>query len=328
MLAASFLYSLFFTVNHLALGDWAPASLRRLMDGTAITPMQYQVLVPWMARIMDPLLPALPNINHLNAIEFILEFGAVFGLLAVFLWGTYCLLGDAYPEEDKRLFRLIMLWLAFLFFTIALPFHYLTPRILLKAFYPYDIPAVVFFMIGCVAALRGQMLLFYTAFIVGTVNRETTCFLTVFLLLVAWRTRPKKALLFHAVAQAILWLGIKAWLFHLYARNTDPAYCTVGGLFKNSVYANTQLYFLAIWALLPSVYGFLWIPLLLVWRHIRSDSLKRGIWLVPIFHVAMFVPGELLELRIYAEMLPLVVWGVVFGLAALLSKPQLSPQQI
>ena len=32
---------------------------------------------------------------------------------------------------------------------------------------------------------------------------------------------------------------------------------------------------------------------------------------MPLFHLVMLVPGEILELRIYADMLPLVVLGLV-----------------
>ena len=46
------LYASFFSYNHIVTGEWGDASFRRLVDGTATTPMQYRVLVPWLARLL------------------------------------------------------------------------------------------------------------------------------------------------------------------------------------------------------------------------------------------------------------------------------------
>ena len=311
------LYSIFFTYNHLATTEWGATSFRKLVDGTAITPMQYRALVPWLAWGLEHLTPALPFIHDLNGIRALLEFVSVLSLMVVFVWGTRRLLALCFPALEGA-GRDSAEWFTLLLFMLALPFHFLTPRTQPTYYYPSDIPSILVFVIGIVSVLRRQYLAFYLAFILGTLNRETTCFLTVFLLLAAWQRGSRRSLLLHALAQAAIWIGIKAALYALYSNNTVPEYCDVCSIFKLSVRDNLEYTGSALWSLLPSVYGFLWIPLLIVARFIPHRGLRRGLWLVPIFHVVMFIPGEIYELRIYVEMLPLVVWGAAFGMLALL----------
>jgi hypothetical protein len=311
------LYSVFFAYNHLATTEWGATSFRSLVDGTSITPMQYRVLVPWIARGLERLMPVLPFVDDLYDIRALLEFISVFSLLWIFVWATRRLLDSSLPGMQGAR-REAAVWLALVLLMLALPFHFLTQRTQPSYYYPSDIPGITVFVIGLVAALRRRYLLFYLVFIIGTLNRETTCFLTIFFLIVAWQGGARRNLLIHAAAQAALWIGIKVGLHTLYAANTVPEYCDICGIFKYSVAYNVDFSTVAGWFGLASVYGFLWIPLLAVYRRIPNQELRRGLWVVPIFHAVMFVPGEIYELRIYMEMLPLVVWGVALGVLSVL----------
>jgi hypothetical protein len=247
----------------------------------------------------------------------LLEFVSVLSLMLAFLWATRTLLGYAFPRMGRARLEGAV-WFTLVLFMLALPFHFLTQHTQPTYYYPSDIPAIIAFVIGLLAILRRRYLLFYLVFIIGTLNRETTCFLTVFFLIAAWGREARRTLLLHAGAQLAIWLAIKVGLYALYADNTVPEYCDIWSSFKLSIGFNIDFSTWAGWSGLTSVYAFLWIPLLVVYRRIPHPELRRGLWVVPIFHVVMFIPGEIYELRIYMEMLPLVVWGVALGILALL----------
>jgi hypothetical protein len=59
------------------------------------------------------------------------------------------------------------------------------------------------------------------------------------------------------------------------------------------------------WPLFASSMGFLWIPVLFYYRRIKNEFLQRSLWVVfPLFAGMMFV-GNIYELRIFGELLPI-----------------------
>ena len=110
--------------------DIGDASLARLTDGTASRPFQYRVLVPWLVRGAR-------------------EAGLIQASQAVLLFELFqiaALVGVAYAfRAYLRLFlqpRAATSVMAASIFAI-LPFNYFN-----QPYYPYDIPAVLFFTLG------------------------------------------------------------------------------------------------------------------------------------------------------------------------------------
>jgi hypothetical protein len=320
------LYSCFFTWNRLANArEWPPASFERLARGEAMTPMQYRILVPMIARGAVKLADRVPGLstigglgairfaNQMDRVKFALEFAGILGLLVVFSiasrWTAEDLLEEASSGTVRRLFR----WGSLFLLMLALPFHYLWKRT--DYSYPYDIPSITFMVAGIALIVRRNWMVFYPVFVLATLNRETSCFLVVAMVLAERRRMPARTLACHVVLQSCLWGAVKAVLWLAFRANTNSAYCNVAGLFKNSIGFNLHaLLKPTSYVMLAAVYGYLWIPLLVMWRDIASRRLVALLWLVPIVHVAMLIPGEIVEIRIYAEMLPLVIWGVMAGL--------------
>lgn len=95
--------------------------------------------------------------------------------------------------------------------------------------FPYDVPSLMFFSLGVYLVIGNRLWLYYLMFPIAVFNRETACFLTIFF--VIWnleqvggggRAFARKNLFTlggHLLAQAILWLGVKITLAHLFVTN-------------------------------------------------------------------------------------------------------------
>jgi len=314
-LALAALYAHAFGVTHAALEEWWQATFERLVGGDAMTPMQYRVLLPWLAGRVVASLRRTPFEVTLAQVRLAIEVGSVFALLlAVFLVAPSWLrrggatAAAAAPGGPGA-------WAAGLLTALALPFHYLLVDES-RVFYTYDIPGILFFALSLAAARAERWALFYPLFVLATFNRETSFFLIVVVLLTGAGRWPRRRLLRHLFALAALWVAAKGALWVAFQQNTDLHYSNASGLLKNTLGDNLAAAGdLRTWLLLPAVYGYLWIPLLVFRRRLADPWLRRALLAVPLFHLVMLVPGEILELRIYADMLPLVVLGLVGAVA-------------
>jgi hypothetical protein len=63
-----------------------------------------------------------------------------------------------------------------------------------------------------------------------------------------------------------------------------------------------------------ATWGCLWLAVVIWHRRIRDVYLKRTLWTVPVFIAGMMFAGFVIELRIYGEVLPIVLaaFWVVF----------------
>lgn len=317
-LLAMILYAGFFSYNHILTTEWEQASFRRLVDGTATTPMQYRVLIPWLARLLEPAILYIPFISHINGIRYLFALGSTFLVLLAFLQFSRALILTYYPSIADNMRDTLACCSVFLLMMV-LPFHYLTPRIHGTYYYPSDIPSVLFFILGLWTLHRRNWRFYYPIFILATLNRETSCFLSVYMFLLMLGTMPFSRLLRHVLIQAALWIMAKFLLYYLYGENTNPEYANIGGIFKFTLMDNVTQHWLKTVVLLPSVYGFMWLPLISIVAFIRPYEVRRALLVVPIFHLLMIIPGEVYELRIYAEMIPVVITGLLMGSSTYMS---------
>lgn len=317
-LLAMILYAGFFSYNHILTTEWEQASFRRLVDGTATTPMQYRVLIPWIARLLEPAIPYLPFISHINGIRYLFALGSTLLVLMALFQFTRALILTYYPSITTNMRDILACCSVFLLM-LVLPFHFLAPRIHGTFYYPSDIPSVLFFILGMWMLHRGNWYIYYLIFILATLNRETSCFLTIYMCLLMLGKMPFPRLLRHVFFQATLWILAKMLLYYLYGANSNLEYANVSGIFKFTLMDNLTQHWLKTVVFLPSVYGFLWIPLISMVAFIRPYEVRRALLMILIFHVLMLIPGEVYELRIYAEMIPVVITGLIMGVASWMS---------
>jgi len=168
---------------------------------------------------------------------------------------------------------------------------------------PYDLPSMAFYAIGLYAILSRNRLLFYAIFILATLNRETALFLPLLFFLrqlkeddsithALRRVRPLAVA--ELVLQLAIWAGLRVWSNSLVPRGT----------FGEARFIPQNIHFLLSplhWPTLASVFGFLWVPLLLFYKRIPNVFIQRCLLLAPLWLLLMFKYGDLLEIRIHSE---------------------------
>jgi hypothetical protein len=168
---------------------------------------------------------------------------------------------------------------------------------------PYDLPSMAFYAICLYAVLARQRLLFYCVFVIATLNRETALFLPLLFFVRQLREddrldrvllRVSPAVIAELLLQLAMWAALRFWSNSLVAPGT----------FGETRFVPQNIHFLFSplhWPTLASVFGFLWVPLLLFYRRIPSVFLKRCLLLAPLWLLLMFKYGDLLEIRIHSE---------------------------
>ncbi|HLA63172.1 MAG TPA: hypothetical protein VK610_02005, partial [Rhodothermales bacterium] len=209
---------------------------------------------------------------------------------------------------------------------VPLALNYATPYRYNAIFFPYDTASAAFFAGGLALMLRREWRWFYPLFVVATLNRETTCFLTVAYVCVALGRERPAVIARHVVAQALLWGGLKMGLGALYAANVT---LDVGatGLFSNQLARSGRI--------LTAVPGLVYLATItmggaavvafLLRRRIGDARLLRLFGVVPPFLLGMVVVGELLEVRIYGELIPLVTATLLLALADVVREVSAAP---
>lgn len=275
---------------------------RSLASFTAKKPFQYRILVPLLARALHsglhlPLMAAYQG----------LEIAATLALLVAFR--RYLAL--FFPRE--------FCWFAPLLLLYPMLWNYC---ILSPLFYPYDTPAIFFFVAGLVCLLQKQWRWYYPLFVLATLNRETSVFLVFAFGLIWGRRLPWPQLAGHVLLQMALWLGIKAALAHVFAANPGDA------VFQSQVNSNRQLGLdllhgsLHMVHFLVTVSGAVWLLIPVRWNR-HPPLFKRLLWLLVPFGLGMSIVGVLDEVRIYSELVPLLTASALAALYAVffLSEP-------
>jgi hypothetical protein len=300
--AGAVLFAYYFCGQHLRSPEWVAVDFSHLVAGTALTPMQYRVLFPFLVRQLQaaewPLLAGWGLSSYQRALDLL-------GCVAVLYAARYFWRSLGYRAGQAMAGSVL--------FALVLPFQFLLPAV--RYHYCYDLPSIAFFTLCLGALVRRQWFVFYPVFILATFNRETTAFLVPIFLLAYVGRSPWRGVFGHAVAQTALWVGIKWLLWRVYGGNADPAYTGRFDLYQDTVAQNLRLLHgdPSVWFTLASNWGFLWIPAFTQWRRIGHPFIARALWAVPLYVCAMFFVGELAELRIYSEMIPLVLAGAVLS---------------
>lgn len=290
-LIAISLLSLYFTDMHFMFCEEAKrASLSSLFAGSADIPTQYRALIPWIVSSLVPL--KLPFFESPVRLFKVIEFLSTFFLFVAFRYYISLFIKS---KLLPSLFSLVLF--------VILPYQYIFYSWSLSAiYYPYDIPSVLFFTLGLILLYKKNHLIYYPVFIIATFNRETTIFLTLIYLFTAFEKNKIAPVLSHCIAQAVIWASIKMCLAALYADNPGPGY------FVNFFYVNLSLTANPVNVMrIASSCGFVWVAVVFCSKLITDEFVKRSLLVIFPFFMGMFIVGNIIELRIYGEMIPVIL---------------------
>ncbi len=258
-------------------------------------PWQYRILVPEIAKALHQL--NLPVGLTLYGWARVIELGALF--LSVVAFRRYLELF----LHDRRLCSIFAMMIF-----LVLPFHLFFPRPYF-ANYWFDTPAMLFLILGLTFLHQKKWAWYYGLFVVATFNRETTCFLTLAYLFTAFGREKLPKIAAHCGAQFVIWMSIKLALGRMFVGNPGPeGFEWMDGsgvphwMDNLRYFANPGNY-----PAFASIMGFLWIPVVFCYRRIGSEFARRSLWVIPPFFAGMFLVANIYELRIFAELVPIVM---------------------
>jgi len=179
---------------------------------------------------------------------------------------------------------------------------------------PYDVVALAIFMTAVWLILTDRYLALMPVFILGTLNRETSIFIPIFLGLYSWfstETRPSargrwarwRVVGPYVAVQVLLWVALRLWIRELFIHNPLPP--DVGsGWFGLHLAGNLKsLAKPQQWPLFLSVFGFT-LPLFIAKFDMIGDrALSRATAVVLVLWTAsMLFVGVIVEIRIFNEL--------------------------
>lgn len=260
-------------------------------------PFRYRILVPLLAR-------GLVTMTHIPLAW------AYASLVTVSVFGLL-LIVDRYLAQYTRRDLARVLALGILY---PLAWNFCGLNLM---YFPFDLPGVFLFAAALFALTRGRWFVYYALFVVATLNRETTWLLTVVFLCVQFRHLGLRALAGHAIAQATLWVGIKAVLFHAFPGEDRILFADMAWQNRETIRGMLTLSGNGLhdWAKLGLMFGSLWLALPFVWRG-RPEPVRRALLAVPVFLVPITIVGTIDEARVYGEVLVLIATPVLLWLAA------------
>lgn len=290
--AAAALFAVYFGSMRFGRGEWDQVPFESVVAGQAITPYQYRVLVPWMVGVAEKTALPLPGVATGRKLAFLIEVASIFcALLAFRLY-----IGSIIKQEPLAS---LLAWTAM----FLIPFNYWLSGMWMFWMW-YDMPSLLFFTLGLWLLRERMWWGFYLVFVLGTLNRETTCFLTMVLLAAEWGGRNwLRRTVIHVLAQAAIWLGVKFVLFQMYRANPGA------GLSLNNLASNVDV--LAhnpyrLFMFLSSL-AYLWLPAAVFFPMITDRFVRRASLVTIPFLLVMLISGNAPELRIYGEMIPVVL---------------------
>ena len=203
-------------------------------------------------------------------------------------------------------------------------------------YHSYDLPSLAFFCWGTVFFLRRRYLWFYLLFAIASVNRESTCFITIALFalilhtptetLTAFRLgevwKHNRLLFLHCIGQIVLWLLMKLSLEYLFRDNPGTYYeksismidfikkalanqASWPYLDPDTFLGNPRCFFtlfLGVWLLVPFLWPFV------------PGQTKKLLWIVPPYLFAAILYANLMETRVYHELNIVLTACAVAGL--------------
>ncbi len=199
-------------------------------------------------------------------------------------------------------------------------------------FHSYDIPSLFFYILCLYLFLSKKYFLFYIIFAVATLNRESTCFISISIALMLskfnydhrWKDNFIRnfSLIRHLLAQATLWFLIVLLIGRLVRDSHGQTYevtysmaVFIVNMWNGSSswpFLNTET-FLENPRCFLTLFGCTWLLIPFLWKYIPRDC-KKLLLLIPIYMVPALLYANLMETRVYHELNVVIALAVASGL--------------
>lgn len=198
-------------------------------------------------------------------------------------------------------------------FIILIPlfFNYTNFLSTQQVFYPYDLPAIIFFSFALSSLLRGNYKLYYLNFSLAILNRETGIVISLIFLMVGLLKIPKPYLFLHLITQGALFMLISTSEHQIFLNNPGSAFEVQ---FSDNI--RELIRFSPIWIskviVLFLSFGGMWILAIL-----RRKNWQEPTHLLLRFFIFLFIVMSygvnITELHIYNEFVPVITLAAIDG---------------
>jgi hypothetical protein len=125
-------------------------------------------------------------------------------------------------------------------------------------------------------------------------------------------------LIIHGSLQILIWISIKTFLYHLFIANPGEGLFEKTHLLDNIELLTTQFYYY------PHIFRgavlFIWLPTLICSSLIKNEFIRRSIWVSIPFFIGMIFVGNVNEVRIYGELIPVLFPALLLILKDIFTK--------
>ncbi len=198
-------------------------------------------------------------------------------------------------------------------------------------YHAYDIPTLFFFCACLYLFLKQKYILFYFTFLIATLNRESTCFITISLALLLSRFSSdcrlkdifiqNSSLLRHLCLQATLWFLVVLLIGWSLKDSPGQSYETTYSMkdfvanmwygFSSWPYLNTET-FLGNPRCFLTLFGCVWVVIPFLWNYVPIHC-KKLLFLIPIYMIPALLYANLMETRVYHELNVVISLAVISG---------------
>ena len=315
MLSFSLLYfivSLLFTKYYFLYTSefYEPAYSINIANFEADKVFQKRFLIPVISQFLSEISPV--------DFEYILKSLTVISMFVILL--SFKSLLDLIVKKDYSLF-----WPLFILLPVSWNYF-----ILNSIYHAYDIPSLMFYLLGICLFLREKYFLFYLIFIFGTFNRESTCFITISLLLIRSTIKGSSIrnnvslnlpLIKHLLFQTFIWIAsvqvIQFVITDCPGNNYEITYSFIQ--FLNAMISGQpswpyldSSYFFTNPRCFLTLFGCSWALIPLLWKYIPT-SCKKLLLLIPIYMVPAILYANLMETRVYHELNVVIALALTSG---------------
>ena len=310
-LVTSLVTSVIFTYYYfLYTHEYPPGSAERIANFTADKVFQTRLLIPIIADSLVPLIPLLKLILQW-IVPYPIDYHVILQIMNVI---AVFLLLVLIPKFLKCLGTKTSHWLT-LIILIPISWNYIFINGVIDGaglYYCYDIPSLTFFTIGLIFFIKNKWGWFYLSFILATLNRESSCFISLggFLLLVnlsdynlKYFLTENKILLFHIVIQATIWVSIKILMHHIFKNNPGEFFEEPHSMvhFLSGI-GNDQNHWAmenAAWYL--TLFMGIWLLPVILYKYLSPQG-RRFLYVGIIYLIVLIFRSNMMETRVYNEL--------------------------